>query len=173
MALDILSERAAEGLRVHPVLADLEAGRISNRTQFVGPDRRLLVICSGSLSFAFERGVRRGGLFIGVFPMSGINPAYLMRAGRRQGSCSGIGGYCTTRKPSGRKSSPRSLEWQPNSGRGHRPLFTNRTSLRLCGQPQTCLPKSRLERLRAGQSVRDTESTKRSPCPPGSRTRPS
>jgi hypothetical protein len=30
---------------------------------------------------SIREGVRSGGLFIGVFPMSGINPAYLMRVG--------------------------------------------------------------------------------------------
>ena len=34
-----------------------------------------------SLFTAIKAGVRQGGAFVGVFPMSGINPAYLMRAG--------------------------------------------------------------------------------------------
>lgn len=80
VALDILSERAAEGLSVHPVLADLEAGEF----QIEPNSWDLIVDCSylqRDLFPSIRQGVRRGGLFIGVFPMSGINPAYLMRVG--------------------------------------------------------------------------------------------
>jgi SAM-dependent methyltransferase len=80
VALDILSERAAEGLNVHPVLADLEAGEFR-----IEPDSwDLIADCSylqRDLFPSIREGVRSGGLFIGVFPMSGINPAYLMRVG--------------------------------------------------------------------------------------------
>jgi SAM-dependent methyltransferase len=80
VALDILSERAAEGLNVHPVLADLEAGEFR-----IEPDAwDLIVDCcylQRDLFSSIRDGVRRSGLFVGVFPMSGINPAYLTRAG--------------------------------------------------------------------------------------------
>ncbi|HYI97971.1 MAG TPA: methyltransferase domain-containing protein [Bryobacteraceae bacterium] len=80
VALDILSERAAEGLPVHPVFADLEAGDF-----IIDPcDWDLIVDCcylQRSLFAAIRDGIRPGGLFVGVFPMSGINPAYLMRSG--------------------------------------------------------------------------------------------
>ena len=80
VALDILSERAAEGLSVHPVLADLEAGEFR-----IEPNSwDLIVDCcylQRDLFPSIRDGVRSGGLFVGVFPMSGINPAYLMRAG--------------------------------------------------------------------------------------------
>ena len=80
VALDILSERAAEGLSVHPVLADLEAG------DFPIEDNAwdLIVDCcylQRSLFPSIRAGVKNGGLFVGAFPMSGINPAYLMNAG--------------------------------------------------------------------------------------------
>jgi tellurite methyltransferase len=78
VALDILSERAAEGLNVHPVLADLEAGEFR-----IEPNSwDLIVDCcylQRDLFPSIRDGVRSGGLFVGVFPMSGINPAYLMR----------------------------------------------------------------------------------------------
>jgi SAM-dependent methyltransferase len=80
VALDILSERAAEGLSVHPVLADLEAGEF----QIEPNSWDLIVDCcylQRDLFPAIRAGVRSGGLFVGVFPMTGINPAYLMRAG--------------------------------------------------------------------------------------------
>jgi tellurite methyltransferase len=80
VALDILSERAAEGLSVHPVLADLEAGEF--RIEANSWD--LIVDCcylQRDLFPSIREGLRRGGLFVGIFPMSGINPAYLMRAG--------------------------------------------------------------------------------------------
>jgi tellurite methyltransferase len=80
VALEILSERAAEGLAVHSVLADLEAGEFR-----IEPDSwDLIVDCcylQRDLFPSIRDGVRSGGLFVGVFPMSGINPAYLMRAG--------------------------------------------------------------------------------------------
>jgi tellurite methyltransferase len=80
VALDILSERATKGLSVHPVLADLEAGEFS-----IQPDAwDLIVDCcylQRSLFPSIRKGIRTGGLFAGVFPMSGINPAYLMRPG--------------------------------------------------------------------------------------------
>jgi tellurite methyltransferase len=80
VALDILSERAAEGLSVHPVLADLETDEFR-----IEPDSwDLIVDCyylQRDLFPSIRDGVRSGGLFVGVFPMSGINPAYLMRAG--------------------------------------------------------------------------------------------
>ena len=80
VALDILSERAAEGLRVHPVLADLEAAEF--RIEANSWDLIIDVLyLQRDLFPSIREGVRSGGLFVGVFPMSGINPAYLMRAG--------------------------------------------------------------------------------------------
>jgi tellurite methyltransferase len=80
VALDIIAERAAEGLDVHPVLADLEAGEFP-----IEPDSwDLIVDCSflhRPLFPAIRSGIRPGGLFVGVFPMSGINPAFLMAPG--------------------------------------------------------------------------------------------
>ena len=80
VALDTLSERAAEGLPVHIVLADLEKGEF-----LIEPDSwDLIVDCcylQRSLFAPIRAGLRRGGAFVGVFPMSGINPAFLLRAG--------------------------------------------------------------------------------------------
>jgi len=80
VALDILSERASEGLPVHPVLADLEAGKFQ-----IEPDSWDLIVDScylqHSLFSSIRAGVRSAGLFVGIFPMSGINPAFLMKAG--------------------------------------------------------------------------------------------
>ena len=80
VALDLLSERAAEGLSVHPVLADLEANEFD-----IEPESwDLIVDCNylqRSLFPAMQNGLVRGGLFIGVFPMERINPAFQMRAG--------------------------------------------------------------------------------------------
>jgi tellurite methyltransferase len=80
VALDILSERAAEGLNVHPVLADLEGGKF----RIEADSWDLIVDCfylQRDLFPSIRAGLKSGGLFVGVFPMSGINPAYLMRAG--------------------------------------------------------------------------------------------
>jgi SAM-dependent methyltransferase len=80
IALNILSERAAEGLNVHPVLADLEAGEF----QIEPNSWDLILDCcylQRDLFRAIRGGVRKGGLFVGVFPMSEINPAYLLRPG--------------------------------------------------------------------------------------------
>jgi SAM-dependent methyltransferase len=80
VALDILAERAVEGLDVHPVLADLEAGEFD-----IEPESwDLIVDCCflhRPLFPAIKSGTRPGGLFVGVFPMSGINPAFLMAPG--------------------------------------------------------------------------------------------
>jgi len=80
VALDILSERAAEGLPVHIVHADLE------KDEYAIPPNAwdLIIDCcylQRSLFTAIKAGVRQGGAFVGVFPMSGINPAYLMKPG--------------------------------------------------------------------------------------------
>jgi hypothetical protein len=80
VALDILSERAAEGLGVHPVLADLEAGEFVIEAE----SWELIVDCNylhRSLFASIREGLTSKGLFVGVFPMTGINPAYQMRAG--------------------------------------------------------------------------------------------
>ena len=80
VALAILSERAAEGLPVHPVLADLEKDEY-----VIAPNAwDLIVDCcylQRSLFLAIREGVKKGGLFVGVFPMSGINPEYLIKPG--------------------------------------------------------------------------------------------
>ena len=80
VALDILSERAAEGLNVHPVLADLESGEFA-----IEPAAWDLILdCNylqRSLFPSIRDGIKPGGLFVGVFPMSGINPAFLLHAG--------------------------------------------------------------------------------------------
>lgn len=80
VALDILSERAAEGLAVQPVLADLEAGQFQ-----IEPDTwDLIVDCcylQRSLFASIRAGVKSAGLFVGVFPMSGIRPDFLIEAG--------------------------------------------------------------------------------------------
>jgi SAM-dependent methyltransferase len=80
VALDILSERAAEGLPVHIVLADLEKNEYA-----IEPSAwDLIVDCcylQRPLFPAIKAGVKKGGAFLGVFPMSGINPAYLMKPG--------------------------------------------------------------------------------------------
>ena len=84
VALDILSERATEGLSVHPVYADLEEGNFVIEPE----DWDLIVDCcylQRSLFPAIRKGIRLGGLFVGVFPMSGINPAYLIRSGEGRG----------------------------------------------------------------------------------------
>lgn len=80
VALDILSERAAEGLSIHPVLADLEAGEFTIEVNAWD----LIVDCcylQRSLFPSIREGIKGGGLFVGVFPMSGINPAYLIATG--------------------------------------------------------------------------------------------
>lgn len=83
VALDILRERAAEGLPVQAVLADLEAGEFP-----IEPNSwDLIVDCcflQRSLFPGIRAGVRPGCLFVGVFPMSGINPAFLMSPGEGQ-----------------------------------------------------------------------------------------
>jgi tellurite methyltransferase len=80
VALDIVAERAAEGLDVRPVVADLEAGGFT-----IEPDSwDLIVDCCflhRPIFPAIKAGIRPGGLFVGVFPMSGINPAFLMAPG--------------------------------------------------------------------------------------------
>ena len=80
VALDILAERAVKGLDVHPVLADLEAGEFD-----IQPGSwDLIVDCCflhRPLFPAIRSGVKPGGLFVGVFPMFGINPAFLMAPG--------------------------------------------------------------------------------------------
>jgi len=80
VALDILSERAAEGLPVHIVHADLEKDEYA-----IAPNAWDLIIdccyLQRSLFASIKAGVRQGGAFVGVFPMSGINPAYLMKPG--------------------------------------------------------------------------------------------
>jgi tellurite methyltransferase len=80
VAIDILSERAAEGLTVHPVCADLEVGEFA-----IEPGAWDLILDCNYLQrslFPFIRdGIRPDGLFVGVFPMTGINPAYLMNSG--------------------------------------------------------------------------------------------
>ena len=80
VALDILAEHAVEGLDVHPVLADLEAGEF-----IIAPESwDLIVDCCflhRPLFPAIRSGVKPGGLIVGVFPMSGINPAFLMAPG--------------------------------------------------------------------------------------------
>lgn len=80
VALNILSERAAEGLPVTVVHADLEAGGFP-----IEPDSWDLIVDCCYLQrslFPFIRaGLKPGGRFIGVFPMSGINLAYRMRPG--------------------------------------------------------------------------------------------
>lgn len=80
VALDILSERAVEGLSVHPVLADLEAGQF----QIESDAWDLIVDCcylQRSLFASIRAGVKSAGLFVGVFPLSGIRPAFLIEAG--------------------------------------------------------------------------------------------
>jgi tellurite methyltransferase len=80
VAIHVLRERASEGLTVEAVLADLE-----NDEFVIRPGHwDLIVDCcylQRSLFPAIRAGVREGGAFVGVFPMKGINPAYLMRAG--------------------------------------------------------------------------------------------
>ena len=96
VALDMLSERASEGLNVHPVLADLEAGEF-----VIEPGSwDLIVDCNylqRSLFPSIRDGVKAGGLFVGVFPMTGINPAYQMHPGEA-GTSSAIGRCCTAWK---------------------------------------------------------------------------
>jgi len=80
VALNILSERAAEGLPVNVVHADLEAGGFPIEAN----SWDLIVDCcylQRSLFPLIRAGLKPGGRFIGVFPMSGINPAYRMRPG--------------------------------------------------------------------------------------------
>jgi SAM-dependent methyltransferase len=80
VALDILSQRAAEGLSVHPILANLEAGEFT-----IEPNAWDLIIdtcyLQRSLFPSIRQGIKTGGIFVGVFAMSGINPAYLLKAG--------------------------------------------------------------------------------------------
>jgi tellurite methyltransferase len=88
VALDILSERAAEGLAIHPVLADLEAEEF-----FIEPDAwDLIVDCcylQRSLFPSIRDGIKIGGIFVGVFPMEGINPAYCLKPGEGRGLFNG------------------------------------------------------------------------------------
>ena len=80
VAIAMLTERAVEGLTVHPVLADLESDEYSIQEN----SWDLIVKCcylQRSLFPSVRNGVRTGGLFVGVFPMSGINPRFLMRSG--------------------------------------------------------------------------------------------
>jgi tellurite methyltransferase len=80
VALDVLRERAAEGLAVEPILADLEAGEFP-----IEPGSwDLIVDCNylqRDLFPAIREGLRPGGLFVGRFPMTGINPAFQMHPG--------------------------------------------------------------------------------------------
>lgn len=80
VALDILRERAAEGLAVTTVQADLEAGEF-----LIEPNSwDLIVDCNylqRSLFPAIRDGIVSQGVFVGVFPMQGINPAYQIHPG--------------------------------------------------------------------------------------------
>lgn len=80
VAIDILRERASEGPPVIAEVADLEAGAF-----VVMPNHwDLIVDCKylqRSLFPAIREGIRSGGLFVGVFPMQGINPAFCMHPG--------------------------------------------------------------------------------------------
>lgn len=83
VALNILRERASEaGLDIHTRLADLEDGSF-----IIEPETYDLIcdICflHRPLFEHIRKGLRPGGLFVGLFPLEGsaMNPAYLMKAG--------------------------------------------------------------------------------------------
>ena len=109
VALDILSERAAEGLPVHIVLADLEKDEYA-----IAPNAwDLIVDCcylQRSLFPAIKAGVRQGGAVCRCISDERNQSSVSDEAGRRKGTVRGIGSYCTTRKTSGRRSSRRNLE---------------------------------------------------------------
>jgi tellurite methyltransferase len=80
VALAMLSEGASGIATVHPVLADLETDEFAIEPR----NWDLIIDCcylQRSLFPDIKKGLRAGGVFVGVFPMTGINPRFLMRPG--------------------------------------------------------------------------------------------
>lgn len=80
VALELLSQRMTEGAKIRPVLADLEA----NEFGIEPASWALIVDCNylhRPLFPSIRAGIKAGGIFVGVFPMEGINPVFQMHPG--------------------------------------------------------------------------------------------
>ena len=86
VALELLRRNGADGIRV--VQADLETGDYRIEAE------RYDLICDACflhrpLFVQMRAGLRPGGVFAGVFPLEGINPAWLMKRGELSGYFAG------------------------------------------------------------------------------------